>query len=387
MESFAPPEHHATPPFSGNSAHPPYPEMIMAAIAALDDKDGSSRQAIAKYIEREYSNLPPTHPNLLTHHLKRMKNEGQLIMIKHSYAFPPPRSVPFQPPTTVMDNHFTDYTITGATDEGFVNSASASVTPRRKPGRPPKPRHDFGYQVPDEQQPPEIQPYQPQFETQTQTQIHLGQGESEGNYAEPPIFASLGLADDAPRENAVVSAKRGRGRPPKSANASGGTASVGGSEGRRKRGRPKLLSISRVNGGVSKRGRPKRIGGIVTVPLSGNVASPRGRPKRAVSGDARSGSVSRGRGRPPKNKFRNSFGSPSKVGPGTAVIVTDPHQLVAYQELKLKYEHLQSKAKEVVGVVRPYINPDYEAFGALQELEMLVGTYAVVESEKRQPYA
>ncbi|KAJ0547187.1 putative linker histone H1/H5, domain H15, AT hook, DNA-binding protein [Helianthus annuus] len=334
MESFAPPEHHATPPFSGNSAHPPYPEMIMAAIAALDDKDGSSRQAIAKYIEREYSNLPPTHPNLLTHHLKRMKNEGQLIMIKHSYALPPPRSVPF---------------------------------------------------VPDEQQPPEIQPYPPQFETQTQT--HLGQGESEGNYAEPPIFASLGLADDAPRENALVSAKRGRGRPPKSANASGGTASVGGSEGRRKRGRPKLLSISRVNGGVSKRGRPKRIGGIVTVPLSGNVASPRGRPKRAVSGDARSGSVSRGRGRPPKNKFRNSFGSPSKVGPGTAVIVTDPHQLVAYQELKLKYEHLQSKAKEVVGVVRPYINPDYEAFGALQELEMLVGTYAVVESEKRQPYA
>ncbi|KAI7726907.1 hypothetical protein M8C21_014903 [Ambrosia artemisiifolia] len=383
--------------------------MITSAIGALDDKDGSSRQAITKYIEREFSNLPPTHPNLLTHHLKRMKNQGQLIMIKHSYALPPPpRSVPFQQPAPAAsaDNHFTDYSITSA--------AAATDTPRRKPGRPPKPRQDFGFQV------PEIQPYQPQFEhpvqdyhTQNQTNSAPAQ-EMEGNYAEPPIFASLGLADEGVAtptpENAVVSAKRGRGRPPKSGNGigngnvSGGTGSVGdvggtgsGTEGKRKRGRPK--SIGRVNGGLGKRGRPKRIGGIVTVPLSGNVASPRGRPKRAVSrpetgsGDVGSGSVSRsrgrgqGRGRPPKNNFNNSFGPPSKVGPGTAVLVTDPHQLVAYQELKLKYERLQSKAKEVMGAVKPYINPDYEAFGALQELETLVGTYAVVESEKQQPYA
>ncbi|GKE01843.1 hypothetical protein Tco_1389826, partial [Tanacetum coccineum] len=93
------------------------------------------------------------------------------------------------------------------------------------------------------------------------------------------------------------------------------------------------------------------------------------------------------------------------VGPGTAIIVTDPHQLLAYQELKSKYEHLstgygafwggpvpktrpdnpkatpeQSKAKEMVGVVRPYVNPEYEAFGALQELESLMGIDANVQA-------
>ncbi|KAI3773986.1 hypothetical protein L1987_48526 [Smallanthus sonchifolius] len=326
MDSFAVlpavTEHHAQP-FSISGAHLPYSEMIIAAIAALNDKDGSSRQAIAKYIEREYPNLPPTHPNLLTHHLKRMKNERELMMIKHSYTLPPPRSVPFETPTPIMDNHFTDYSITAT--HSFANTApeTSSVTPRRKPGRPPKPRHDSGYQ----QQPP------PQFEGQ----------DGSGQELEPPIFASLGLA------------KRGRGRPPK-----GASASASG---------PKLMSIS----AVVKRGKPKE-------PLSGNVTRPRGRPKR--SADAESASVSRSRDRPPKKNFRNS----SKVGLGTVVLVTDPQQLVAYQQLKLKYENLQSKAKEVVGVVRPYINPDYEAFGSLQELETLVATYASVQSEKQPSY-
>ncbi|GKC20566.1 hypothetical protein Tco_1022716 [Tanacetum coccineum] len=129
-------------------------------------------------------------------------------------------------------------------------------------------------------------------------------------------------------------------------------------------------------------------------PLSAMAARPSGRPKRSVTKpqtmyDANvgveTGSVSKGRGRPPKSKFRKlssqSFGRPTKVGPGTAIIVTDPHQLLAYQELKSKYEHLQSKAKEVVGVVRPYVNPEYEAFGALQELESLMGIDANVACE------
>ncbi|GKD55907.1 TSS-like protein, partial [Tanacetum coccineum] len=175
----------------------------------------------------------------------------------------------------------------------------------------------------------------------------------------------------------------------------------------------------------------------------------------------------------------------SLVGPGTEIIVTDPNQLIAYQELKLKYDNLvylgkqvggleadmmasdelkshaflqscsqaichnirilldtdcdlnlhfvtmentvlqtmlklnvrsflktvllekrnygiplvmdppsgcmtqilsllndlvytQLKAKEVLGVVRPYVNLQYEAFRALQELESLVGVDANV---------
>lgn len=62
--------------------------MIYAAITALKERNGSSRRAIAKYIDRVYSDLPPTHSALLTHHLKRLKNSGLLVMVKKSYKLP-----------------------------------------------------------------------------------------------------------------------------------------------------------------------------------------------------------------------------------------------------------------------------------------------------------
>ncbi|PWA79428.1 high mobility group A5 [Artemisia annua] len=383
--------------------------MIIAAISALKDKDGSSRQAIAKYIEKEYANLPPTHPTLLTNHLKRMKNEGELIMVKHSYMLPPPRQ-------------------------------------------------DFGFQPQFEGG---VQDFQPQSDDSAPQQQQE---------AAEPVFASLGLADEGvnaplpPPENenvaVVSSAKRGRvvelekkkpGRPKRSVtkpqavsvvNGGAGTGSV--SRGRPKRSVTKPQIVSVVNGGVE----------------TGSVSRGRGRPLKSKFRKLNSQSF----GRPPKVKhsylfqcgktlhlllklffmvcrgcqrtcgrlalnnaghicliinkcwmsyikhaevnIRTQFNWPNSqvkwlklpslmflndrhmpynkcwmsyikhaevnVGPGTAIIVTDPHQLVAYKELKSKYEHLQLKAKEVVGVVRPYVNPEYEAFGALQELESLM---------------
>ncbi|KAL0429537.1 UNVERIFIED_CONTAM: Histone H1 [Sesamum radiatum] len=67
--------------------HPPYAEMITAAIAALKERNGSSKRAIAKYIETHYANLPPTHSALLTHHLKRLKINGQVLMVKPLTSF------------------------------------------------------------------------------------------------------------------------------------------------------------------------------------------------------------------------------------------------------------------------------------------------------------
>lgn len=86
--------------------------MITSAIVAMKEKDGSSRQAIGKYIESEYKNLSPNHATLLTQQIRKMKNQGQLIMNKHSYML-----------------------------SGFghgQSSVQGSVVTKRRPGRPPK---------------------------------------------------------------------------------------------------------------------------------------------------------------------------------------------------------------------------------------------------------
>ncbi|XP_039044710.1 HMG-Y-related protein A-like [Hibiscus syriacus] len=71
------------PPLSFD--HPSYTDMICEAISGLKDANGSSKRAIAKYIESAHKDLPPTHSALLTHHLKRLKNNGILVMVKKSY--------------------------------------------------------------------------------------------------------------------------------------------------------------------------------------------------------------------------------------------------------------------------------------------------------------
>ncbi|KAL5229835.1 hypothetical protein ABZP36_028611 [Zizania latifolia] len=64
---------------------PPYPEMILAAIESLNDKNGSNKSAISKYIEEKYGDLPPAHASLLTAHLARMKESGELIFLRNNY--------------------------------------------------------------------------------------------------------------------------------------------------------------------------------------------------------------------------------------------------------------------------------------------------------------
>ncbi|XP_071697022.1 uncharacterized protein [Rutidosis leptorrhynchoides] len=457
--------------------HPPYTEMITAAIAALKDKDGSSRQAISKFIEQKFTNLPPTHATLLTHHLKRLKTVGQLIMVKHSYMLPPPpgstpRSAQFEQPSTGYYPHTLDFTTgnvsvdanlvqsqlgqnNGQNSAGFGMENSGSGLTKRKPGRPPKLKPVPGSGVQDQETAiptydGSASTYQPQFQHDAGAgqdfQTNYGpvsdfqenSGGGGGGGGSEPLFASLGLSDDGaavapppPADNAEVSVKRGRGRPPRSVGGGSGgvptqgqvagdgqsqgqVAGDGQSQGQvagdgQSQGnvagdgsgeilgvetgggmplkKQKMMSVMRVK---KARGRPKRIGvGPVTVPLSGNVLRPKGRPKRLVRPNVSvNGGVGemglgkrRGRpvGRPPVNKIANltgkHFGRPIKGGLGTAVLVTDPRQLVVYQELKTKYELLQSKVKQVASVVKTCIDPDYgnAALGALQELEGLAG--------------
>ncbi|KAL9232939.1 hypothetical protein vseg_007998 [Gypsophila vaccaria] len=79
--------------------------------------DTQNKRVIAKYIDKVYSNLPPTHSTLLTYHLKRLKNAGQLVIIKNSYQLPS-----FGPAAT----------------DGSATASPQFV--KRRPGSPAKPK-------------------------------------------------------------------------------------------------------------------------------------------------------------------------------------------------------------------------------------------------------
>lgn len=66
----------------------------MAAIEELDDKNGSNKSAISRQIEATYGALPPAFHTLLTHHLNKMRQSGQLVLVKNNYMKPDPNAPP-----------------------------------------------------------------------------------------------------------------------------------------------------------------------------------------------------------------------------------------------------------------------------------------------------
>lgn len=52
--------------------------MIQRAIAELNEQGGSSEEAISKFIEAEYEDLPFAHVALLTCHLQKLVIKGKL---------------------------------------------------------------------------------------------------------------------------------------------------------------------------------------------------------------------------------------------------------------------------------------------------------------------
>ncbi|KAL2465126.1 winged-helix DNA-binding transcription factor family protein [Abeliophyllum distichum] len=265
-----------TPNRAPSHDHPPYSEMITAAIAELKEKNGSSRRAIAKYIETQYTNLPPTHSALLTHNLKRLKNNGQIVTVKNSYKLPRSAPVPVSGNGTVN-----------------VPFDLNSVGSKRRPGRPPKPNHE------------PVQNALPVF-------VHGVQNSMATVPVSPPnmavgpgaVYVSVGSVNGA-APAAGVGVKRGRGRPPKQdgANPAGRRKSVGsqpGGVGRlntggrkgsgRPRGRPPKAKD--VLGGVAPPAPPVGVvdpvavgvatGGTFSVATGGVApAKPRGRPPKA----------------------------------------------------------------------------------------------------------
>ncbi|EXB62689.1 Histone [Morus notabilis] len=417
---------------SPNPHHPPYAEMIYSAIGALKERDGSSKRAIAKYIEQAYMGLPSTHSALLTNHLKRLKNNGLLVMVKKSYKLPKkPYNLPKSDSSATASQALT--LPTTGTPRGRGRPPKAKLNPNADPivQTTIQPILQPGVQpimLPTSQpvaQPTGSQPIPPhavQFNVQPASQptIQFNGQTTAQPQVQPnsqPVLVALGLMD----EPNSASAKKRPGRPGKAVNvgvAQGVAGFVPRGRGRPPGSKSKLVgnrlpkkspghprkpkSVTGVLGPKRSPGRPSKaepktmiIPYATNVPVVGVVdqnsipnilaVTPRtrGRPKKnAVPAGTTAGVgiiSGKRRGRPPKvsglNKIKNrtgrSVGRPRK----NAVMstVASDSLVAANADLKRKLDYFQSKVKQAAGTLKPQLTHEspVTAIAAVQELEEL----------------
>ncbi|XP_044465535.1 protein SPT2 homolog [Mangifera indica] len=352
-----------TPPSLNHnkSNHPPYTEMISSAIATLKEKDGSSKRAIAKFIEKVYGNfLPPNHSALLTHHLKRLRNTGQLIMVKKSYKLP--RSddevsasiIPSESNNIIPDN------------APAISSAHGPKTGRGR-GRPPK-----------------------------------------ANNSTDGVLASLGLVDQPksgpgrPKKGDVVvvtmtatqGPKKGRGRPPKAKKRGPGRPKKPKSVlGKLGPGRPPKVKAQAP--GLEQLNNPVAVTYVpsdASVPGAvADVAKPRKRPKKIGTTLGGGGGGVDQLGQPPKKGVSSSgrpVGRPKKNPSGA---LTETGGAAAIGDLKRKLELFQTKLRQAISVLKPHLSSESQisAVAAIQELEALavmdIGTPLQEVTQVAQP--
>ncbi|TKW33061.1 hypothetical protein SEVIR_2G208700v4 [Setaria viridis] len=87
--SGAAPELASPPPPPPLRPLPSYSEMILEAIDALDNANGSNKTAISGYLKNKCrASLPSDHTSLLTINLGRMKSSGELVFARNNYFRP-----------------------------------------------------------------------------------------------------------------------------------------------------------------------------------------------------------------------------------------------------------------------------------------------------------
>ncbi|KAH0692129.1 hypothetical protein KY285_019226 [Solanum tuberosum] len=61
--------------------HPPYAWMIEKALQELDEEGGSNEDSISEFIMKNNDSLPRAHTTMLKHHLEKMCERGEIVMI------------------------------------------------------------------------------------------------------------------------------------------------------------------------------------------------------------------------------------------------------------------------------------------------------------------
>ncbi|XP_010673842.2 HMG-Y-related protein A [Beta vulgaris subsp. vulgaris] len=188
---------------------PDYPQMIMGAIEELNEKEGSSKEAIIEFIESNYSDLPPSHATHVSHTLEKLKQTGQLLMLKDdTYILKPHHDDDVDVDDDGHDGEDDDDDV----EVGPTNNNGLSLPMKRGRGRPPKPK----VALPPGVVPPPARPR-----------------------GRPPKARDDSLGPSA-RPIKAVSSGRPRGRPKKNPGVEGGASVVGPTTGvKRGRGRPK----------------------------------------------------------------------------------------------------------------------------------------------------
>ncbi|KAF9671321.1 hypothetical protein SADUNF_Sadunf12G0035200 [Salix dunnii] len=384
--------------------------MIYSAITALKEQDGSSRIAIAKYIERAYPGLPANHSDLLTHHLKRLKNSGALVLNKKSYMLP--RS---DNNTNISAATTTTATVSNNPSQiqpqlqqqhpqYVVPVTSAPPEQKRGRGRPPKTKANGLPPTP----PPMLANGQPQAGLDSHVSVtSQTQSQLVGIPSDPASTERKGRG--RPKKVVVTEAgplvKKGRGRPPNS-----GPLGSKKSTGRPRK--PKSLVGAKKSPGRPPKNqlKPVNVPYAVASPTATatdaaavfNVVSPkpRGRPRKGATPTASAtGAVvmvpAKQPGRPaqvprvmklkPKKSSGRPVGRPRKVNvvifarirnanaPWPINRASQPQaQAELHGDLKRKLEFFQSRVKQAVGVLKPHLtSPTISAVAAIQELEEL----------------
>ncbi|KAB1215679.1 HMG-Y-related protein A [Morella rubra] len=114
--------------------HPTYAVMIHRAIEGLNEDEGSTEEAISKFIDEDVEDLPQAHASFLRHHLNKLSESGEIVKASENRYM-----LPFQNQSSLLKRKHGQLNGTEDQIEGIKERNS---TEEKREQRPPV--HDIG---------------------------------------------------------------------------------------------------------------------------------------------------------------------------------------------------------------------------------------------------